>query len=84
MQTRLVLSDDEEINRAKKLGITDLKKKYNIEDMIKGDVMFCATGVTDGEMLKGITYKGDSFEASSFVLHKSQKISKKITNIVKK
>ena len=84
MQTRLVLSDDEEINRAKKLGITDLKKKYNIEDMIKGDVMFCATGVTDGEMLKGITYKGDSFEASSFVLHKSQKLSKKITNVVKK
>ena len=84
MQTRLVLSDDKEINRAKKLGITDLKKKYNIEDMIKGDVIFCASGVTDGEMLKGITYKGDSFEASSFVLHKSQKIFKKITNIVKK
>ena len=64
--------------------ITDLKKKYSIEDMIKGDVIFCASGVTDGEMLKGISYKGDSFEASSFVLHKSQKLSKKITNIVKK
>jgi len=84
MQTRLVLSDDEEINRAKKLGITDLKKKYNIEDMIKGDVIFCASGVTDGDMLKGIKDKGDSFEASSFVLHKSQKIFKKITNIIKK
>ena len=84
MQTRLVLSDDKEINRAKKLGINDLNKKYNIEDMINGDVIFCASGVTDGEMLKGITYKEDSFEASSFVLHKSQKISKKITNIVKK
>jgi len=84
MQTRLVLSDDEEINRAKKLGITDLKKKYNIEDMIKGDVMFCASGVTDGDMLKGISDKGDSFEASSFILHKSQKLSKKITNIIKK
>ncbi len=84
MQTRLVLSDDEEINRAKKLGITDLKKKYNIEDMIKGDVMFCASGVTDGDMLKGIRDKGDSFEASSFILHKSQKLSKKITNIIKK
>ena len=64
MQTRLVLSDQEEVNRAQKLGITDLKKKYNIEDMVKGDVIFCATGVTDGDMLKGITYKGDSFEAS--------------------
>jgi len=84
MQTRLVLSDQEEVNRAQKLGITDFKKKYNIKDMIKGDVIFCATGVTDGDMLKGITYKGDSFEASSFVLHKSQKISKKITNLVKK
>ncbi len=84
MQTRLVLSDEEEVNRARKLGITDLKKKYNIEDMIKGDVIFCASGVTDGDILKGIKDKGDSFEASSFVLHKSQKLSKKITNIVKK
>ena len=84
MQTRLVLSDEEEINRAKKLGITDLKKKYNIEDMINGDVIFCATGVTDGDMLKGIKIKGDSFEASSFILHKSQKISKKVTNSQKK
>lgn len=84
MQTRLVLSDDEEVNRAKKLGITDLQKKYNIEDMIKGDVIFCASGVTDGDMLKGIKDKGDSFEASSFILHKSQKLSKKITNIIKK
>ena len=41
MQTRLVLNDDEAV-RAKKMGITDLKKKYNIEDMVKGDVMFCA------------------------------------------
>ena len=52
--------------------------------MIKGDVMFCASGVTDGDMLKGIRDKGDSFEASSFILHKSQKLSKKITNIIKK
>ena len=84
MQTRLVLSDDEEINRAKKLGIIDLKKKYNIEDMIKGDTIFCATGVTNGEMVNGIIDKGDYFEASSFVLHKSQKLSKKVTNKLKK
>ena len=84
MQTRLVLNDEEEINRAKKLGITDTSKKYNIEDMIKGDVIFCATGVTDGDMLKGIKHKGDSFEASSFVLHKAQNLSKKVTNIIKK
>tara|TARA_Y100001970_G_scaffold93207_1_gene117515 strand:+ start:7825 stop:8772 length:948 start_codon:yes stop_codon:yes gene_type:complete len=84
MQTRLVMSDQEEINRAKKLGITDLNKKYNIEDMVKGDVIFCATGVTEGDMLKGIKHINDSFEATSFVLHKSQNFSKKITNILKK
>ena len=85
MQTRLVLSDDNEVNRAKKLGITDLKRKYNISDMVKGDVIFCATGVTDGDMLKGINLLNDSeFEATTFALHKSQKISKIVKNIIKK
>ena len=84
MQIRLVLSNKEEIRRAKNMGVKDINKKYEIKDMIKGDVIFCATGVTDGEVLKGIVDKKDSFQASSFVLHKSQKISKKITNIIKK
>ena len=84
MQTRLVLSDEAEVNRAKKLGITDLKRKYNISDMVKGDVIFCATGVTDGDMLKGINLLNDNeFEATTFALHKSQKISKVVKNIIK-
>jgi len=84
MQIRLVLSNKEEVRRAENMGVKDINKKYEIKDMIKGDVIFCATGVTDGDMLKGIVDKKDSFQASSFVLHKSQKISKKITNIIKK
>ena len=85
MQTRLVLSDDAEVKRAKKLGITDLKRKYNISDMVKGDVIFCATGVTNGDMLKGINIINDNeFEATTFALHKSQKISKIVKNIIKK
>ena len=84
MQTRLVLNTDDEVNRAKNLGITDFKKKYTISDMVKGDVIFCATGVTDGDILNGIIDKDNSFEANSFVLHKNQKISKKIKNILKK
>ena len=52
--------------------------------MIKGDVIFCASGITDGDMLKGIKDIGDSFEATSFVLHKSQNISKKVKNTIKK
>ncbi len=85
IQTRLVLSDDAEVKRARKLGITDLKRKYNISDMVKGDVIFCATGVTDGDMLKGINLINDNeFEATTFALHKSQKISKIVKNSIKK
>ena len=84
MQTRLVLNDKDEIKRAKILGISDLSKKYVIDDMVKGDVIFCATGVTDGDLLSGIIDKGEFFEANSFVLHKNQNISKKVKNILKK
>ena len=84
MQTRLVLNNNDEVGRAKTLGITDLKKKYTISEMVKGDVIFCATGVTDGDILNGIIDTGNSFEANSFVLHTNQKISRKIKNILKK
>ena len=48
MQTRLVLTKDESI-RAKRMGIDDLNKKYNLNEMIKDDVIFCATGITNGD-----------------------------------
>ena len=83
IQGRLVLNDEEKI-RAKKLGIRDFDKKYNIKDMVKGDVIFCATGVTDGDFAKGVKDLGNEFEVNSFVLHKSKKINKFITNIYNK
>lgn len=84
MQTRLVFNDQIEKDRAKKIGIKNLEKKYNIEDMVKGDVIFCATGVTDGDIVKGIKDLGETFEAETYVLHKSSKTSKIIKNIIKK
>tara|TARA_B100001057_G_scaffold220210_1_gene220621 strand:+ start:13966 stop:14907 length:942 start_codon:yes stop_codon:yes gene_type:complete len=83
IQGRLILDDEEKI-RAKKLGITDFKKKYNIEDMVKGDVIFCATGVTSGDLARGVKDLGNEFEVNTFALHKSQKIIKSITNIYNK
>ena len=80
MQTRLKFQNNKEKNRAKKLGISDLEKKYNIEDMIKGDVIFCATGVTDGEIVKGIKNFDSFFEAETYVLHKNSKTNKIIRN----
>ena len=73
MQTRLVFEDNDQINKAKKLGINNLKKKYNIEDMINDDVMFCATGVTNGQLVKGIKDLGEFFESETLILHKSTK-----------
>ena len=84
MQARLVLLDEKEINKAKKCGIKDVKKKYYIHDMVKGDVIFCATGVTDGDLVKGIRDKNDFFEAETLVFHKSTKTNKIMKNIVKK
>ena len=83
IQGRLVLNEDEKI-RAKKLGIKDFNKKYNIDDMVKGDVIFCATGVTDGDLAKGVKDLGNEFEVTTFALHKSRKINKIITNIYNK
>ena len=83
MQGRLILNEDE-IIRAKKLGITDFKKKYNISDLVRGDVIFCASGVTSGELALGIKNFDDKFEVTTLALHKSQKINKTITNVYKK
>ena len=83
IQGRLILDNDEKI-RAKKLGIIDFNKKYNIDEMIKGDVIFCATGVTDGDLAKGVTDLGNEYKVTTFALHKSQKVIKTISNIYNK
>jgi fructose-1,6-bisphosphatase II / sedoheptulose-1,7-bisphosphatase len=54
MQGRLLFRNDDEKARAKKWGVSDLNKKYGLTDLAKGDVMFAATGVTDGAMLRGV------------------------------
>jgi fructose-1,6-bisphosphatase II / sedoheptulose-1,7-bisphosphatase len=54
IQGRLLFRNDDERGRAARLGVKDLSKKYTILELAKGDVMFAATGVTDGSMLKGI------------------------------
>ena len=84
MQTRLIFQDNDEKKRAKSLGINDLYQKYNIADMIKDDVIFCATGVTDGDLVKGIKNLGDSFESETYVLQKSSLTNKIVKNKIKK
>lgn len=59
---------DEEIARARKMGITDLNKVYKLEDLVRGNVMFCATGVTDGNYLDGVKFKPWGCTTDSIVM----------------
>jgi len=83
IQTRLVLDTNESV-RAKKMGITDLKRKYNIDDMIKGDVMFCATAITNGDLANGIKDQKEFYETSTIALHKDGKVNSLFKNKHKK
>ena len=84
MQGRLVFYNDDEKNRAKKIGIKNFKSKYRIEDIVRGDVIFSATGVTDGDIVKGIKDLGDFYESETLLLHKSSKTNKIIKSKIKK
>ena len=76
-QGRLVISNHDEKLSATKLGISDFSKKYYLNDMVKGDVIFCAAGVTDGELLKGIEINKNFFTSEILSLHSKEKIIKK-------
>ena len=68
MQCRLVLDTEEKRERAGKMGIRDPRKKYTIEDMVKGDCLFSATGVTNGDMLRGVRFGKEIIETETVVM----------------
>jgi len=68
MQSRLVVDTEERRVRVAKMGIKDPRKKYQIEDMVRGDCLFAATGVTDGRMLEGVKFRDDIVETQTVVM----------------
>jgi fructose-1,6-bisphosphatase II / sedoheptulose-1,7-bisphosphatase len=68
MQTRLVIDNEALRERTLKMGISDPRKKYEIEDMVRGDCLFSATGVTDGAMLRGVKFRNDIIETETVVM----------------
>ncbi len=68
MQTRLILDTEERRERSLKMGIKDPKKKYEIEDMVRGDCLFAATGVTTGPMLQGVKFHKDTIDTETVVM----------------
>ncbi len=68
IQCRLVLDTEEKRERALQMGIKDPRKKYLMEDMVRGDCLFAATGVTDGAMLRGVKFRPNVIETDTVVM----------------
>jgi len=68
IQGRLVLDTEEKRERARKMGIKDPRKKYAMQDMVQGDCVFSATGVTTGSMLRGVRFRGGMIETETVVM----------------
>jgi fructose-1,6-bisphosphatase II / sedoheptulose-1,7-bisphosphatase len=65
IQGRLLLDTEEKRERARKMGIKDPRKKYEMQDMVQGDCVFSATGVTTGSMLQGVRFKHGLLETET-------------------
>ncbi len=77
-QGRFLFETDEDKSRAKKMGINDLKKKYELNEIVSGDSIFCATGITSGDLVSGIEIQGNEFISETLVTHKSSGLKKVI------
>jgi fructose-1,6-bisphosphatase II / sedoheptulose-1,7-bisphosphatase len=60
------------------MGIKDLNKKYELHEIIRGDSIFCATGITSSNVIEGIKIENDNYTSETFVTHKSSKLKKLI------
>ena len=82
-QGRFLFHTEEDKRRANKMGINNLTKKYELDEIVKGDSIFCATGITSGDLVSGIKTENNEFISETLVTHRStglKKIIKKVTN----
>ena len=75
-QGRFLFETENDKNRAKNMGIEDFNKKYELNDIISGDSIFCATGITSGELVQGIKLENKKFYSETLVTHKSSGLNK--------
>ena len=78
MQGRLIFRNDDEVARARRCGIEDLNRKYLLDELAHGDIMFSATGVTPGAMLDGVRYDSLGIKTQSIVMRSQTKTIRKI------
>lgn len=70
-QGRFIFDNEKDIIEAKSMGITDLNKKYELNEIVKGDSLFCASGITNSEVLKGIVVERNKYFSETLVTHKN-------------
>ena len=75
-QGKFLFKTDQDKARAKKMGITDLNKKYQLNEIVSGDSIFCATGITSGDLVSGIKVDNDEFYSETLITHKSSGLKK--------
>ena len=79
-QGRFLFESNKDKERAKTMGIEDFNKKYQINEIVKGDSIFCATGITSGDIVSGIEIVNDEFISETLITHKSSGLKKIIKN----
>ena len=77
-QGRFLFETEKDKKRAKEMGIKNLSKKYEINEIVTGDSIFCATGITSGDLLSGIIIENDKFISETLVTHKLSGLKKVI------
>ena len=77
-QGRFLFESDEDKSRALKMGINDLDRKYDLNEIVSGDSIFCATGITSGDLVSGIKIEDNKFVSETLVTHKSSGLKKVI------
>jgi fructose-1,6-bisphosphatase II / sedoheptulose-1,7-bisphosphatase len=82
-QGRFLFKTNEDKSRAKKMGINNFTKKYELNEIVSGDSIFCATGITSGDLVKGIKIEGNEFTSETLITHKSSD-TKKVLKLKKK
>ena len=80
-QGRFIFDNDKDIIEANSMGITDLNKKYELNEIVKGDSLFCASGITTSEVLKGIVIEGDQYISETLVTHKNSNFKEIVKNV---
>jgi fructose-1,6-bisphosphatase II / sedoheptulose-1,7-bisphosphatase len=75
-QGKLIFDTEKNKIRAKKMGIDDLDRKYELNEIVSGDSIFCATGITSGDLVKGIIVNDDNYVSETLITHKSSDIKK--------